>query len=247
MGPEDLSITLVDQDDIPTDAHEITYALYDATMSGGEVPIGSTLRNPVNPERGMYYASFQIPEDANLGLYRIRWTFQQTTTSPENTVMEEFKIVEQDAFEKSLWSATELSMLNRLRILLRDNNPSRNYHFRPPTSEGTLSKQNRAFSYIWTDEELIEYMQRGVDFINMWPPETHWNTINQMVSSKPAWRQMILMAAISHAAMALAFNWVSEEFSVVGDEEVTVILPSGKEVDITMEQLYEICYEGNDE
>lgn len=92
------------------------------------------------------------------------------------------------------------------------NCPSRNYHFRPPTSEGTMSKKNRAFSYIWTDEELIEYMERGVDYINMWPPETHWNSIDKMVRAKPSWRQMILMAAMAHAAMALTFNWVSEEF-----------------------------------
>ena len=102
-------------------------------------------------------------------------------------------------------------LLDKSQVFV-SNCPDRNYHFRPPTSEGTMSQKNRAFSYIWTDEELIEYMQRGVDFINMWPPETHWNSINQMVKNKPAWRQMILMAAIAHAAMALTFNWVADEF-----------------------------------
>jgi len=92
------------------------------------------------------------------------------------------------------------------------NCPDRNYHFRPPTSEGTINQFNRVFAYIWTDEELIEYMERGVDFINLWPPETGYNTIDAMVGGKPAWRQMILMAAIAHATMALSLNWIADEF-----------------------------------
>ena len=120
IGPEDLSISLVDQDGNPTDAYEISYALY-SVVTGGEVLIGPEERQPVHRERGMYHASFQIPEDADIGLYRIRWRFQQTTTSPVNEVMEEFKVVEKSHFEEALWSKTELSMINRLRILLRDN------------------------------------------------------------------------------------------------------------------------------
>jgi len=211
MGSEDLALALVDGNDNPTDAYEISYAIYQVT-SFGEVPVGTTVRQPVHPELGMYYASFQIPENADLGKYRIRWTFQQSTTSPQNTVMEEFHIVEEETFQSSLWTPIQADMIRRLRILLRDNAPDRNYHFRPPTSEGTMSEKNRVFSFIWTDEELIEYMERGVDFINLWPPETHWNSIDYMVKAKPAWRQMILMAGIAHATMALALNWIADEF-----------------------------------
>lgn len=409
MGSEDLALALVDGNDNPTDAYEISYAIYQVT-SFGEVPVGTTVRKPVHPELGMYYASFQIPENADLGKYRIRWTFQQSTTSPQNTVMEEFRIVEPETYQTSLWTPIQADMIRRLRILLRDNCigeeeivevdvgdgelmevtmkelwevlhdpssriadtskeeklkkayskkalrvrslspegkvewkpiiavhkadtsnedivevstpegpmvltgghrvytsptskvdadqltkgsvvrggmntfsylqtvssvkqlpsrkhmydvevednhnlllmrsgtfvsncPDRNYHFRPPTSEGTMSEKNRVFSFIWTDEELIEYMERGVDFINLWPPETHWNSVDYMVKAKPAWRQMILMAAIAHATMALALNWISEEFSLVGEEEVTVYLPSGKEVSLPIGELYEICKE----
>lgn len=120
IGPEDLSLSLVDQDGNPTDAYEISYALY-SVVTGGEVLIGLEEREPVHRERGMYHASFQIPEDADLGLYRIRWRFRQTTTAPVNEVMEEFKVVEKSEFEEALWSKTELSMINRLRVLLRDN------------------------------------------------------------------------------------------------------------------------------
>lgn len=120
MGPEDLSIALVDTNDNPTDAYQIHYAIYRVT-SQGEIPIGSTQRQPVHPELGMYYASFQIPEDADLGTYRIRWTFKESTTSPENSVMESFEIVVPEVFEKDLWSPIQSDMIRRLRIMLRDN------------------------------------------------------------------------------------------------------------------------------
>jgi hypothetical protein len=212
MGPEDLVISLVDADGNPTNAYEISYALY-SVVTGFEVPIGPTDRTPIHPELGMYYASFQIPEDADLGLYRIRWTFKEKTTSPQNVVMEEFKIVVPEVFLEDKFSVIQADMIRRLRILLRDQNPDQYYKFRPPTSEGTINQFNRVFAYVWEDEELIEYMERAVDFVNMWPPETHWNSIDSMVKAKPAWRQMILVGAIAHAAMALSLNWIVEEFS----------------------------------
>lgn len=211
LGPDDLSIALTDSDGCPTDVASITYALYDVS-TGVEVLLGPAARVPVRRELGFYYASVKIPEDSNLGLYRIRWTFQETTTSPVNTVFEDFTIAEPEAFLADLYSPIQADMIRRLRILLRDNNPDRNYHFRPPTSEGTINQFNRVFAYIWTDEELIEYMERGVDYINLWPPETGYNTIDAMVQGKPAWRQMILMAAIAHATMALSLNWIADEF-----------------------------------
>lgn len=241
-GPEDLTLTLVDANNSPVDAYQVSYALSEVT-TGVEVPIGPASRQPVHAAIGSYYAAFQIPENANLGLYRIRWTFQETTTSPVNAVMEEFYVEEPAKFELEIYTPTQLAMIRRLRILLRDQNPARNYKFQPPTSESTLNKYNRVFAYIWEDEELVEYMERAVDFINLSPPQTHWHTIDQMVSAKPAWRQMILMGAISHAAMALAFNWVQEEFSLAGDEQVTVTLPGGRDVVVSIEELYNICYD----
>jgi len=239
LGPDDLSIALTDADGHPTDVHSITYAIYDVS-TGVEVPIGPTDRVPVRKEVGFYYASIKIPENANLGTYRIRWTFQETQTSPTNTVFEDFTVADPEIFLADLYSPIQADMIRRLRILLRDNNPDRNYHFRPPTSEGTINEFNRVFAYIWTDEELIEYMERGVDYVNLWPPETGYNTIDAMVSGKPAWRQMILMAAIAHATMALSLNWIADEFSVVGETEIVVVLPDDTEVTLSIEELFEL-------
>ncbi len=76
LGREDINIFLSDSGNIPRNAAEISYALYDVT-TGAEVLLGVPRRNPANPSVGEYFASVLIPNDANLGLYRIRWSFRE--------------------------------------------------------------------------------------------------------------------------------------------------------------------------
>lgn len=213
VGRGDLDLFTVDNSNQPINVFEISYAIYDAT-TGIDVLIGSDARTPINPDVGEYYAALEIPANARTGLYRIRWRFRETALSPDVIIMEEFSVLENETVNPlSLYSPIVIDMVRRLRILLRDNSPDRNYRFRPPTHEDTINRFNRVFGYIWEDYELVEYMERGVDFVNLYPPETQFNTIDIMVQAKPAWRQMILMAAMAHALMALSINWVSEEFS----------------------------------
>lgn len=120
LGPDDLSIAMTDSSGRPTALHTITYALYDAS-TGVEVLLGPSQRVPVMRELGFYYASVKIPEDANMGTYRIRWTFKETQISPVNTVFEDFVITEPESFLLDLYSPLQLDMIRRLRILTRDN------------------------------------------------------------------------------------------------------------------------------
>lgn len=369
-GPDDLYIQL-EKDGTPVDPHEITYSLYEVTDQG-DVVIGQPNRDPIRHELGYYYAKFQIPQDANLSLYRVRWRIKRTSGSDYRTAMEEFEVEPQEAFQEELYGERVSRMIMSLRRMLRDNcldgeeevtirvdgevttialcdlynilednsmdtsdikqafesgelevksmddegdvkwetienihrvpasrvgwrkittsegdlvctenhkiytgpggcapanmfrngdvaygvrgddktirvvssevvdprpyayditvsntkaqihpetgikihnSPDRNYHFRPPTSEGTINDFNQAFGYIWEDAELVEYMERALDRINLYPPETHFGSLDDLIQTKPAWRQMVLMGAIASAAMALQFNWIADDFS----------------------------------
>lgn len=120
MGPDDLTINLVDDDGQPKDPYEITYALYDAT-GDVDVIIGDSERKPIRKEIGFYYAKFQVPQDANLGLYRIRWRFREESGGPLHEVMEEFEVKEQEAFQEEIYGQNVANMIGRLRKMLRDN------------------------------------------------------------------------------------------------------------------------------
>lgn len=103
-------------------------------------------------------------------------------------------------------------VLNRSRIVV-SNSPDRNYHFRPPAHEATVGQFNQVFGFIWEDDELREYLERGVDMIAAAPPRTPFRSCDELVRCYPEWRTLLLNGAMMHAIMALILNWISDEFS----------------------------------
>lgn len=214
LGRGDLDIFLSNSAGNPANAYSITYAIYyvDPTTSD-EVLIGSDTRTPVNPAVGEYYASLMVPASAVPGEYRIRWTFQDLSSSPQQTVVQEFGVVAEGTTTTSGLSSCQEELVRRLRVMLRDNNPDKNYHFRPPTHEGTVGCYNQVFGYVWEDDELLDYLTMALDKWNMQPPETEeLCTIDSLCTKKPSWKAALLWGAVVHAAMALSFNWVADEF-----------------------------------
>lgn len=212
LGRDDLNIYLRNSAGLPANAAVITYAIYDYTTSV-EVLIGDSDRVPVNPSVGEYYAAFQVPFDANIGDFRIRWSFKETFSSSPVQCVQEFNIVESSL---SVLSASYGSimddLIDRLRIYLRDNNPDRNYHFRPPTGEGVVNSYNRVFGYIWENVELNEFLEGSSNLIMMYPPATVYGGTQQLLSALPAWRTLVITGAMIFALQALMINWIEEEF-----------------------------------
>lgn len=222
LGREDLNIFLENSNNTPTNAAEITYALYDNT-TGMEVLLGSPVRVPANPSVGEYYASIIVPLDANIGSYRVRWTFRETVNGPIQQVVQEFDIIDKATILSPQYTDCESDMIRRLRILLRDNKPDRNYHFRPPAHEETIQQYNKVFGYIWEDPELDEYLQRAMDQIVAAPPRTPFANLDQFVQSRPEWRTLLLNGAMMHALFAVMLNWVADEFDYsIGGVSLTI-------------------------
>jgi hypothetical protein len=126
---------------------------------------------------------------------------------------------------------------------LRDLKPDRNYHFRPPTHEETIRQYNRVFGFIWEDEELVEYLDRGLDMVVAAPPRTPFNSLDHLVQTMPEWRTLVLTGAMIHALQALRINWISEEFSLAPETLVSVMLPDGRDLQLPISELYTICKE----
>lgn len=215
LGRGDLDIFLTNSSGNVSNAAEITYALYyvDPTPPEAEVLIGDPARIPENPSVGEYYASVRIPPTASYGTYRIRWTLKELVNSPPQTVVQEFEIVSNDLTLVATMNQAEKEMVDKLRLLLRDQNPDKYYHFRPPEHESSIGAYNRVFGQVWEDAEYLEYLERALDWWNMQPPETeNLRNLTQLVQQKPAWRTPILQGAIQFAAMALQANWIVDEF-----------------------------------
>lgn len=210
----DLSIFLKSKDGNPKNAASITFSLFDFT-TGVEVLLPTANRMPVNPSIGEYYAAFIIPLDANIGNYRIRWYFQEFIHSQQAQVVQEFSIVENATQVITVpgITAVEYDLVRGMRIMLRDGNPARNYHFVPPAGEESVNQFTKVFGYIWEDCELLEFLKVSNDSINMYAPQTFYDTLDKLISQHRNWRTLLFTGAMVHSINALALNWVADEFN----------------------------------
>lgn len=213
LGPKDLDICLENAAGVPIAPAEISYALYYVSQ-GQEALLGIPRRAPETDSLGHYYASIVIPLDANIGCYRIRWTMRELVGGPIHQVLQEFNVIDKttESISDVCITPCEADLVRSLRIMLRDNNPDRNYHFRPPAHEETVRQYNRVFGHIWEDYELVEYIKRGLDMVTAAPPRTPIPSCDVLMRSYPEWRTLVLDAAAMTAIFALQLNWIADEF-----------------------------------
>lgn len=213
LTPQDIYIVIRNQKGYVSDVKIITFDIYYRTDSGVDVLMEQDLI-PSKDRVGHYYAVFPILDSWQLGEYYIRWKFQYDTNS-EVAIAEERFSVEDTAVLLSgpSFSPLEVKMLKRLRNLLRDNNPERNYHFRPPVKKKLVNSYTTKFGFIWEDEELVDFIHMSIDWINMYPPATTIS-IEELTSGKfKSWQTMIIIGAAILAITAVTLNWVADEFS----------------------------------
>jgi hypothetical protein len=110
--------------------------------------------------------------------------------------------------------------------------------FRPPAKEKFMQTRTQVFGYIWEDEELYEYLLSAVDELNSSPPVTGVT----MDTLPDRWRTNVLMRAAAFACGAASMNWIADEFSVDGEERVTIKDESGEEYSVSLEELFYIIY-----
>jgi hypothetical protein len=208
LTQDDLKILIRDSIGNLIDPYDIRYSLFDYT-TGVEVLIGAPNQVPATSGIGQFYVSTTIPLDANIGDWIVRWNFRESVGSPLVQVVQEFNIVATTVVTSITNDSSEQLMIRRLRIILRDNNPDRNYRFRPPSSEQFLQTQTQVFGYVWEDYELYEYLLMAVDFFNTAPPVTSIS----LLQTPNRWRSVVLLKAASIACGALALNWIVDEYS----------------------------------
>ena len=141
-GPGDLNITVRNTAGDLINPFRLQYAVFDYT-TGVEILQGSPINNPILISTGQYYAQVNIPADGNIGDWRLRWTIQETAADPVYLSVQEFNVVGDSTVVSFTGDVNLDRLLYSLRILLRDNNPDRNYRFRPPESEKFIQGQTQ--------------------------------------------------------------------------------------------------------
>lgn len=214
LGPDDLFILIESASaGRPVNPIEISYALYDYDpITKQETLLGVPERTPVNVSVGHYYANIVIPLDAKIGEYRIRWRMREFAGAPMAEVVQPFDVIDKATLVSEIYTPTESELINELRIKLRDNDPDRNYHFRPPAHEESIRSYNRVFGQVWLDSELRSYLLQAMYEIIAAPPKTPFSNLDNMLAQFPDWRALLLTCAAKNALFALIVNANHEDY-----------------------------------
>jgi len=197
----------------PQDPVEVYVALY--YVEGGQNILvdNNPQRQPVRYDVGKFYVAYHITMDANLGKYLAIWTYKPTSDSALRQECDEWYVVAESTITNPDYTETEQVAINDLRLVLRDNNPDRNYHFRPPTDEVVIAGYTEAYGFIWQDHELYEYLQLAVHELNLTPPELMGYTLESVYTQYQFLTPLIKTSAMRWALNAIAINWAADEFS----------------------------------
>jgi hypothetical protein len=219
----------------PTQAYE--YDLHQPqNMTGGPpLPaegltlVGQPNQVPARSAMGVYYVPLFIPTTWS-GVFRLVWYVQQFSKNcPVNQVFEDFVVQSIDpadpAFEApSVIIGKTLSIASAqttpamyaqavkiVRKLLRDDNPDRNYHFRPPTPGRVVAGYSTRVGFIWTDEDILINLQIAISKLNTWNPMNYTNWTLDTIPMD--WGNAAAIGAASTCLLGESARWTADVFS----------------------------------
>lgn len=209
-GPNDLTL-FVQNAGTPVDPFSVTYSIYDTS---GTVPVlfGAPNLIPTRVDVGSFYVPFVVPLSANVGDWVVKWYVQETNATPIIEQFLRFGVVAEKFASSLNLSQAELDLLGLIRVVLRDNNPDRNYHFAPPAGERTINSFTTRFGYLWDDKELMDHMRIAVMSANMKPPTNFFPAILALYPLNGPFTFIPVIGGAASALRAMAINWIAEEF-----------------------------------
>jgi hypothetical protein len=208
LSEKDLYIIVRNSLGNQTDPYQVNYEIFQR-IQGLDVLISPQNLQPLRLGVGHYYANYMVPGDALPGDYYIKWRFKETPSTAESSAIQEFAVVNSSVIIESPFGNNSKNLIRKLRFILRDNNPDRNYHFMPPAQEEVIQGFTQKFGFVWEDEELFEYIVFAISDLNNHPPREQW----EIESLPERLYAMVLSQAAATALRALAVNWAHEEWS----------------------------------
>ena len=148
----------------------------------GAMLVGQPRMQPVRASCGTYWASLTIPTVWQ-GIYQIVWYLTQYVGQPEDQVKESFVVQTVDptsnSFEapsvtiaaKPTTTGKYAPAIMYVRELISDENPDRNYHFRPPTPGKAVAELIRRPSSTF----LVQTKSGGSDGCT--PTPIYWDIV----------------------------------------------------------------------
>ena len=187
----------------------------------GAMLVGQPRMTPTRVCQGTYWVNITIPTTW-VGVYRLVWYITQYAGQSENQVFEDFIVQNIDpisnSFEapsvaiakKPVTSSKYAPAILYVRELLSDENPERNYRFRPPTPNKVVAGYTNRVGFIWTDTTIIRMLEINISKLNTWNVKNYYNwTLDNIPTD---WGRCAAIGAAASCLMKEGARWASEEF-----------------------------------
>lgn len=194
--------------------YSVHYTLVDST-TGQDLIIGRPFKIPQKVSEGVFFAPWTVPLDEPSGAHRVKWTFKETADGAVQSVFTEFTVKAIQRCEVPEFGDCMNELIREMRLLLRDDNPDRDYHFQPPTAEKEIAGFTQIRGHRWPDDHLAEFILLGLDEVNGGAQPATVFELDELCGNDPTikrWKPLVFMFARSHAFESLASLWINEEF-----------------------------------
>lgn len=223
LGPGDLAILTRDAKGCLVNPASITYSIFAVDDKENMVLMTQPKQEPHHSGHGAFYVHMTIPTNWPDGQYCVVWYMQYySLDEPMAQVTMEFQVVRVDPATSSMEAPSVLFTPKKIilpkytpalaltRELLSDENPERNYHFRPPTPSKTIAHFTDRIGFIWTDQTIMRFLTMSISKLN-WFNER--NIYNYTIDSIPFdWGQVACIGAAASCLSKEAARWAEEEF-----------------------------------
>jgi len=188
----------------------------------GAVLVGQPRMVPTRASQGTYTPAISIPTLWN-GVYRIVWYLIQYQGQPENQVFEDFVVQTVDPTSNSFEAPSSIiaqppittnvyaPAIMYVRELISDENPDRNYHFRPPTPGKVVAGYTTRVGNIWLDSTILRMLDIAISKLNTWNPKNYWNWTLDTIPTD--WGRCAALGAASLCLLKEGDRWAADEFS----------------------------------
>ena len=198
-------------DGVLVDPEAVVFTVFDLVSSPpDEITVGIPNIPADRISTGHYYARFEVPRLAAFGAYKVLFNYaiRDNLGNLQSYALElPFNVISQ-VTQPTLPQA--LTLINELRILLRDNNPDAYYRFAPPLKTGEIKGFTRKTGYIWQDDELEVFISLAADFLR---GTSFGSVVPKYPNITGMFKPPILIVAAAFATYAEAIRWTSEEFT----------------------------------
>lgn len=222
LGHGDLSLLVRDGQGRMVDPFSISYDIFQVNERGEEALMTPPRSIPRRASQGSFFIPIMVPT-AWQGNFKLVWHLQEFETSPQNQVFEHFRVEHIEPARSDFEAPSALispkqvvdkftaSIIMMVRTLLKDTNPDRNYHFRPPTPGKVVAGFTDRVGYIWDDETIIRMVKNNISRANTWNPRTFYNYTLETLTDD--WANFVALGAAASCLSNEGTRWAADEFS----------------------------------